>query len=616
MKTSLQKYNFDFEENSKYEIISNTASIVEQLKKIRIKLSFAPGKKIDFTKSTKGYFIKVGMDNDIVLPKTKLERELAKIVFDSPVDQFAKYAKTIKTNTSTSQRLVFFKYIRIVFHYLESRRVESCYGNIYRGAQERFIDARKHDAMGEFSKLEIPQDPIEALKLARYDKFELVKASEFAIAIQYIEAVEMTGRLGAYDLAIMYWEKVVQPFLEKNLRQSKPPSGNNGKDVDFDDSKGLEQKKSEILEQIIQSEKKIRKIKETDSIDRFFSRHNDKINQYYKLDSIQGEIKKIFSQNTNAQEMKQGLLAELSEPFKIYTDQKIPFAELTNRLKREGKKEIKLIEEDLEKISRQKVLGEYHTGKIGKLIKHTSAKRSKSVIFNKNVSLKLKNLFKKIQGGMQIEVDSVGDDIDVESYIDYKIQKSGYFLKSSKVFSGFDIVLAIDESGSMGGKVPIVQRMCATLYDAISGLPNVRITVVGWSGFSDYCTIKKITKPLEIGSIDATGTTPLGAAVWYCQHLIEKMTSPKRLFILITDGQPNTTKDVEIARQGISIMRKMGVFCNGICVGYDNDEFTFFMRKIFGNDFVIIDDYQSVDIFLTNEIAKKIVQSLRMTNFY
>lgn len=158
--------------------------------------------------------------------------------------------------------------------------------------------------------------------------------------------------------------------------------------------------------------------------------------------------------------------------------------------------------------------------------------------------------------------------------------------------------------------------MCATLYDAISGLPNVRITVVGWSGFSDYCTIKKITKPLEIGSIDATGTTPLGAAVWYCQHLIEKMTSPKRLFILITDGQPNTTKDVEIARQGISIMRKMGVFCNGICVGYDNDEFTFFMRKIFGNDFVIIDDYQSVDIFLTNEIAKKIVQSLRMTNFY
>ena len=37
--------------------------------------------------------------------------------------------------------------------------------------------------------------------------------SEFKVAIDYINGVELTGRKGAYDLALMYWEKVVQKFL-------------------------------------------------------------------------------------------------------------------------------------------------------------------------------------------------------------------------------------------------------------------------------------------------------------------------------------------------------------------------------------------------------------------
>ena len=59
----------------------------------------------------------------------------------------------------------------------------------------------------------IPIDPIEALRFARYDQMELVLKSEFKAAIDYIKAVELTGKKGAYDLALMYWEKVVQEFL-------------------------------------------------------------------------------------------------------------------------------------------------------------------------------------------------------------------------------------------------------------------------------------------------------------------------------------------------------------------------------------------------------------------
>ena len=67
------------------------------------------------------------------------------------------------------------------------------------------------------------------------------------------------------------------------------------------------------------------------------------------------------------------------------------------------------------------------------------------------------------------EVDSTGEDIDVDAYIDFKINKVGNFLVSSKNFVGFDIILAIDESSSMSKNMDTVKRMCATLYDCNIG---------------------------------------------------------------------------------------------------------------------------------------------------
>ena len=65
---------------------------------------------------------------------------------------------------------------------------------------------------------------------------------------------------------------------------------------------------------------------------------------------------------------------------------------------------------------------------------------------------------------------------------------------NSKNHMGFDIILAIDESSSMRESMETVKRMCATLYDSISDLPRVRLTVIGWNGTGSECFIKKITK--------------------------------------------------------------------------------------------------------------------------
>ena len=167
-----------------------------------------------------------------VSAKTKLERELAKIVFDSPYEAFIRHVKNIRTNTTIDQRQSFIKNIYVIFDNLETRRAESCYGFIYRGANERFVEARPNDAKRIFPNSLSPTDPIEALKQARYDQRDLVKASEFAVALEYIDAVEMTDRKGAFELAILYWEKVVQPFLEKMLPKPHMQTGLDGKDFD------------------------------------------------------------------------------------------------------------------------------------------------------------------------------------------------------------------------------------------------------------------------------------------------------------------------------------------------------------------------------------------------
>lgn len=582
----------NFEEDSKFEILANTVSIVEQLKGKKITYSLEDSDKTSMRKSSGRYVISLGISHDSVWPKTKLERELAKIVFDSPYERFTERVKKMSTNATTEQRHSFIKFIFKVFDILETRRVESCYGSIYRGANERFIDARPVDAKRKFGDITIPKDPIDALNFARYDLIKTVQKSEFRVALDYIKAVELAGKKGAFDLAIMYWEKVVQPFLENRLQKNeneKNPksSGQNGPNNDDSDSETQEQIR--ILEDELSkvSEPKTRSMLKNALYDLRSKSVNDKYN---------GE-----------------LLMEFSMPMKIWSGQKSDFEQKCAELKESGKEEITQVIEQLEKISNNQTHRNYAWNSIKKSIKESRPTNTKSVKFNRNISVRLKNIFKKIQGGTQPTIDSLGEEIDVESYIDYKINKTGEFHKSSKTFVGFDIVIAIDESGSMKEEISIAKRMCATLYESISGLPNVRLTVVGWTGDEHSCTVKKITKPSEIGSLDASGLTPIGTAIWYCKHLIESQTSPKRLFILITDGEPNTDNDLLIGADGVKLMRKSGILCNGICVGNHGETYFKKLKRIFGDETTWCTSFDEVDDFLRKKITKQITASLMRT---
>jgi len=420
--------NLSFEKNSEYEIYHNMIGIFEQLKKKKIKLNLSDDNTVELENTGSEYEIRLGVVAEAVTPKTKLERILSKIIFNSPDKEFKKYISTIKPDTTKVQHTLLLKNLKIIYDILEIRRVESCYGEIYPGANDRFVDARAEDFKKEFPEIKIPIDPIEALRFARYDQMDLVLKSEFKDAIDYIKGVELTGKKGAYDLALMYWEKVVQEFLfrkkEKNENQAledylsdeiRNHKSKEGTEESKTSSEQNDDKSSKTLEDVI----------------------NEKIEE--GVDEKAKDDEPGTKQEENVETEKSKLLSDFKNPFELDNKNNSSFEKTRERLKKSGKKEISTIEKELEKISKKQTVQKTTWKNIQSHITVDTHKHTDLIEFNKITSKKLKNTFKKIQGGRMGDVDSTGEDIDVDAYIDFKINKIGKFLIILKNLQGLTL---------------------------------------------------------------------------------------------------------------------------------------------------------------------------------
>ena len=94
--------------------------------------------------------ISLGIEKEEVSPKTKLEVLLSKIIFNSPDKEFKKHLKSMSPKTDPFQHKMLLKNLETIYNILEGRRVESCYGDIYKGAMDRFEDARHHYFSNQF----------------------------------------------------------------------------------------------------------------------------------------------------------------------------------------------------------------------------------------------------------------------------------------------------------------------------------------------------------------------------------------------------------------------------------------------------------------------------------
>ena len=124
--------------------------IFEQLKKKKIKLRIFEDNRAELEDTRSEFEISLGIEKEAVSPKTKLEVLLSKIIFNSPDKEFKKYLKSMSPKTDPFQHKMLLKNLETIYNILEGRRVESCYGDIYKGAMDRFEDARNYYFSNQF----------------------------------------------------------------------------------------------------------------------------------------------------------------------------------------------------------------------------------------------------------------------------------------------------------------------------------------------------------------------------------------------------------------------------------------------------------------------------------
>ena len=169
------------------------------------------------------------------------------------------------------------------------------------------------------------------------------------------------------------------------------------------------------------------------------------------------------------------------------------------------------------------------------------------------VSSNLNKLFKKLKMKNKPYVDYQGYEIDIEEYVNnlirgININKS---FEDRKKSQGSSIVISIDGSNSMDvRKIKIAQKLVATIYESLKGIPEIEVKGNIWSGnemgdvgiteINSMNDVKKIT----VGTKErGYFSTPTHMGLEYSGRMLKKMKGEKKLLILITDGVPNHYKN-------------------------------------------------------------------------
>lgn len=136
------------------------------------------------------------------------------------------------------------------------------------------------------------------------------------------------------------------------------------------------------------------------------------------------------------------------------------------------------------------------------------------------------------------------------------------------------IHLLVDRSGSMRDRISMALDAAMALAVALERIEgcNVAVTAFPASG-TNVVPLKKHGETIAVASarfsIDVEGSTPMGQAMWYAIMRLARLSEPKKLMIVVTDGQPNETSAVLLA---IKEANSLGITTIGIGIGVCVDQ--------------------------------------------
>jgi hypothetical protein len=500
------------------ELFEKTKGIVEHAINAKINLTFRKGNNFCQYHPTpkngklhgKKYTINIATPGVKGINKyTALLHELGHVLYKSP---FTPIKKLLEKSENYS---LYYS----IFNVLEDHRIESHLSENYIAYRKRFDNTCT--ALGKELVDQTTFDPLYILLAIRFNQEEKVRdAKNFIHYKKALEDVKNTDEFGALRVFVS-----IKKYIEEDLILDSTCAGiqneYSNKSAPKDNSRPIE--KSENQKKMIENISKQEGVKEIDK--------QTKAEKYKtkKLEISESEEKAIPKELLQA----------------IYDYGDIEIKKILEDGKIEGKKQFEEIQERM--LSVGTVSENLPSNVI--LVHRNVAKYT----IDYKVSSNLNKIFKKLKMKNKPYVDYQGYEIDIEEYVNnlirgININKS---FEDRKKSHGSSIVISIDGSGSMDGRrIKIAQKLVATIYESLKGIPEIEVKGNIWSGnaigdigiteINSMNDVKKITvRTKERGYF----STPTHMGLEYSGRMLKKMKGEKKLLILITDGVPNHFKN-------------------------------------------------------------------------
>jgi len=545
------------------ELFEKTTDIVEHATNARINLTFRRGENYCAygginPDNTKSYTINISTPPVKCIEKyTALLHELGHVLYQSPFTPIKKMLE------SSKYRQFYFS----IFNVLEDQRIESHLSENYIAYKQRFEKTtaalgKNMDASKNIS------DPLFMLLAIRFNQEDIVRdAANFTHYKKALEDVKNTDKFGALRVFISI-KKYVEEYLVLNSPDIVIQNNHLDKSELKDDCAPIPRTKNENY--MIKSLAKINGSPSAEIDNGIFS------------SSYAQQAQKIMSEKSNSEEIS--IPQELLDT--SYNELQID--ELLKEGKTQGEKQFLEIRE---KMLAPDIISDNLPDNVTKIERN----KAKYAIDYK-VSSNLNKFFKKLKMRNKPYVDYHGYDIDVEEYVHNLIRgiDVSKSFENSKKAHGSSIVVSIDGSSSMDGdQIKIAQKLVATIYESLKGIPKIEVKGNIWSGDADgNIGITEINSMKDVQNITVNHryqTTPTHMGLEYSGRMLKKMKGEKKLLILITDGIPNHFKNGtnlqsthynKVCKK--SLQKVLRITPNILCIVVREDNISKEFKKLFG----------------------------------
>ncbi len=489
---------------------------------------------------------------------TALLHELGHVLYKSP---FTPIRKLLENSENYS---LYFS----IFNVLEDHRIESHLSENYIAYRQRFD--KTCTALGKELVDQPTFDPLYILLAIRFNQEEKVRDTKnFIHYKKALEYVKNTDEFGALRVLIS-----IKKYVEEDLSLGSIGAAIQNKHLDKSELKDnfiptVRSKHQKAMLETISKQEGVKEIEKQTKADKYRTKKSE------SSDSEEKTIpKELLQESFDDTEIK-----------KILEDGKI-----------QGKQQFEEIQERMLSVG---TVSENLPSNVN-IVHRNEAKYT----IDYKVSSNLNKLFKKLKMKNKPYVDYQGYEIDIEEYVNnlirgININKSFEDRKKSK---GASIVISIDGSCSMDGmRIKIAQKLVATIYESLKGIPEIEVKGNIWSGnemgdvgITEINNMNEV-KNIAVGTIEGGYfSTPTHMGLEYSGLMLKKMKGEKKLLILITDGFPNHFKNKtnlqtihyhKVCKK--SLEKVLQITPNVLFFIVDNDDGGLYFNRLFGEKRII-----------------------------